>query len=249
MIFYDPTNSQGINSEIDRLCDSNDTAFPRLDKTAYANQALEELVAEAINAAGVWEYDDTNYTDLPKGTATLVEGQESYTFASQYLKVKRVKVKDVNGRWRPLKQVSEDDFDAKIMTIEQYYGLDNSGNPIKGIPLTYLILGDSIRLYPSPTATQVTLTNGLQVEFYRTAQLFTATSGTTADTTSPGLPSPFHNLLAYYAAIRYCVKYKQERVGLYQKKWDDGVVKLIKYYATRNPDRRKIMKPKKIKFI
>ena len=241
MIFYNATTRQAICSEIDRLCDSDDTAYPRLDKTARVNQGLEELVAEAISADGVWEWDDTNQTDLPVGTGTLQEAQESYSFASEYLKIKRIKIKDVNGNWQPLKQLDQQDLENSGVAIEEYFSAT-------GIPEYYDVLGDSIRLYPAPTATSVTLTNGIKVEFVRTALLFTAVSTTATDSTEPGLPSPFHVLLAFYASIPYCMTYKKDRVALFQKKWDEGVKKIKQFYSKRNPDRRDVFSMKPINF-
>ena len=247
MQFYDATNKRAISQEIDRLCDSDDTAYPRLDKTARVNDGLEEMVAEAISSDGVWEWDDTNRTDLPIGTGTLVEGQESYSFSAEYLKVVEIDILTTTaGLWRRLKQISRDDLDG--LSKEEYFGV-TSGNPAKGMPEFYDIEGDSIRLFPAPAATSVTLASGLRIQFKRTASLFTPVSTTVADTTEPGFASPFHVLLAYYAAIPYCMAFKKDRVALYEKRWDMGMKKFIKFYGKRNPDRRDVMTPKKELYI
>jgi hypothetical protein len=240
MIFYNATTKQGICQEIDRLCDSDDTSYPRLDKTARVNQGLEELVAAAISSDGLWEWDDTSQSDLPVGTGNLVEAQESYTFASEYLEIKRIKIKDVNGNWQPVEQIDQSDLDHVGVAIEEYFSAT-------GLPTHYDILGDSLRLYPAPTSTAVTLTAGIKVEFVRTAILFTAVSTTTTDSTEPGLPSPFHVLLAFYGAIPHCMTYYKDRVALYQKKWDDGKRELIKFFAHRNKDLRPVMTMASIK--
>lgn len=243
MIFYNATTKQGICQEIDRLCDSDDTNYPRLDKTARVNSSLEELVGEIISSDGVWEWDDTNQSDLPVGTGNLVEGQESYSFASEYLKVKRIKVKDVNGIWVLLRQIDQKDLEESGLVsgaIENLFGL-TSGNPNKGLPLYYDVLGDTIRLYPSPTSTQVTLTAGLKVDFVRTAVLFTAVSTTANDLTEPGLPSPYHLLLAYMAALPYCMSYKRDRVAVYTMKVTQMKAQLLKFFGKRNPNRRDVL--------
>src|SRR3990167_8472048 len=144
--------------------DADITSYPLAKVFRRFNMALEKLVGIAINTDGVFEYDDTNYTSLPVGTGTLVEGQESYSFASEYLKIKRVKVKDTDLQWRLLKQIDQSDLQASGMTIEEYFGLDSSGNPEKAFPTHYDILGDTIRLYPAPTSTSVTLTAGLKID-------------------------------------------------------------------------------------
>lgn len=248
MFFYDATNKRAICQEIDRLCDSDDTAYPRLDKTARVNDALEELVGDIISKDGTWEWDDTNQADLPVGTATLVEGQESYSFAAEYLKIKRLKIKDINGNWLPLEQLDQEDLRYQGFAVEQYFGLDSSGNPKKGLPLFYDILGDSFRLYPAPTSTSVTLASGLKVEFVRTATFFTAVSTTVADTKEPGLPSPYHILLAYMAALPYCATYKKDRVAWLMERITEMRKGLIDFYGQRNADRRPIMTTKSFEY-
>jgi hypothetical protein len=70
------------------------------------------------------------------------------------------------------------------------------------------INGDTIRLYPAPTATSCTLASGLRVSFKRAPDLFTV-----SDTTQqPGLPSSYHAILAYKAALPYAAIYKKDRV-------------------------------------
>ena len=190
----------------------------------------------------MWQYDDTNLTDLPRGTGTLVEGQQTYSFASEYLEVTMIEIKDVNGNWRRSKQIDHSDF-ADI-SLDEYFGVDSSGNPQKGFPYYYDILGDTIFLYYAPTSTQVTLASGLRVTFKRTADLFT-----TADTTqSPGLPSTHHVLLAYMAAQPYNMIYHPDRVPLVEKKINEMRVSLLAHYSRRNKDMRKIMTPKPILF-
>src|SRR5258708_4090301 len=111
MQFNSETNNQDLISEIHSLCDSDSTSYPINPMTRRINSALEDFVGKIINVDGTWEYDDTNYTDLPVGTADLVEGQESYTFASEYLKIKRMKVKTLQNKWRTLRQIDQQDFE------------------------------------------------------------------------------------------------------------------------------------------
>ena len=43
---------------------------------------------------GEWEYDDSNYTNLPEATADLVDGQRDYELPSTAQKIDRVEVLD-----------------------------------------------------------------------------------------------------------------------------------------------------------
>lgn len=239
MQFYDSSNKQGIAQEIDRLCDTTDTSYSRVDKTSRVNTALEELVGDIINADGTWQYDDTNHTDLPVGTATLVDEREAYSFASEYLQVEQISVKDADGRWHVLEPI--DFTELEDIAIEEYF-------EDKGMPTHYDILGDTIRLYPSPDSNDVTLASGLKVRFKRTASLFTVASDTSADTQEPGLPSTHHVMLAYMAAIPYCMTYKKDRVSLYQKKVDEMKKSLLAHYSFRHRRERKVMSTAPIRF-
>lgn len=236
-------SSQDLTSEIDLLCDSNSTSYPLADKVRRINYSLEELISEIINADGTWQYDDTNYTDLPVGTGSLVEGQESYSFAAEYLQIEAIEILSQDGlRFSRIKALDLNDLHG--IGPDDFFGTDESGNPNKGFPEFYDIHGDTFRLYPAPTSDNVTLTSGLKVWFKRTADLFT-----TSDTTQePGLPSTHHVLLAYMAAIPYCQTYKPNRVPLFEKKVDAMKKTLLKHYSLRERDRRKIIRPKSISF-
>ena len=216
------------------------------------NAALEELVGDIINADGTFQFDDTNQTDLPRGTGTLVEGQQTYTFASEYLQITMIEVKDSNGNWYKLKPLDQDDLGDR--SPDEYFGL-TSGSPTKGAVEFFDQLGDTIFLYPSPTSTSVTLSGGIRIWFKRTVDLFT-----TADTTqSPGLPSTHHILLAYMAALPYNAVYHPDRIPWLVKKIGSndprdphygGMRKsLIEHYAHREKTKRHVMKHKKIQHI
>lgn len=223
-----PGSGAGIVDEIDVLCDTDTTSYPLASKVRRINSAYEELIGEIINSDGTWEWDDTNHTDLPVGTADLVNAQESYTFASEYLEIRQVKVKDASGNWQVLRPIDYRDF--KDTAIEESFATT-------GMPQYYDIIGDTIKLYPAPATASVTTTAGLKIHFTRTADLFT-----TADTTqSPGLPSTHHVILAYMAAIPYCMTYKKDRVPLYQQKVQDMKRTLLLHYGRREKDVPKIM--------
>ena len=231
MQFYSTGNQHlSLTHEIWKLCDADITAYPLADVARRVNAGLEEAVAEIINADGAHEWDDTNHTDLPVETFTLVEGQESYSFAEEYLKIKRMKVKDLNGNWHPLEQLDQEDIKASGIAIEELYSAS-------GFPEYYDLMGDSFRLYPAPAAASMTLASGLKVEYSRTIDFLTG-----SDTSQePGIPSLFHIYLAFYAAIPYCMTYHKDRVSLYQIKWQEGIKKIKEHFGKRNPDHKQVM--------
>ena len=213
--------------------DADITSFPLARATREINASLEELVGDIINADGTWEYDDTNYTDLPRGTGLLIEGQEQYSFAAEYLQVTAIEILDTNSIYRRIKPLDHKELNG--LSPREYFGM-SGGNPVKGFPEYFDILGDSIFLYPAPAAaSNVTLTAGLRVWFKRTADLFT-----TSDTSqAPGLPSTHHVLLAYMAAIPYAMSYKKDRVGWLEKKVVEMKKTLLAHYGMREKTREK----------
>ena len=247
MIFYNDTTKQGICQEIDRLCDTTDTSYTRQAKTSRVNNALEEIVGEIINADGTWQFDDTNYTTHPRGKGTLVEGQEDYSFSSEYLQIEAIEILDTNTQYRRIEPL--DHKELKGQSPQEYFGVDSSGNPTKGFPEYFDQVGDTIRLYPAPTSTNVTLANGIRIWFKRTASVFTVASDTSADSTEPGFASPYHVILAYMASISYCMTYKKDRIALYEKKVDSLKKQIIEHYSNREKARpqRFIIKTKSYK--
>lgn len=234
MQFNSGTNS--IVDEIDSLCDSDSNSYPIADKTRRVNYSLEILVGDILAADGTWDWDDTNYTDLPRGTFDLQHGIGSYTFTSDYLEIKSIKVKDDGGDWNRVSPIDESFLPGDNQTVEEYFESD-------GLPRYYDKLGDTITLYPAPDSDDVTLSEGGKIEFSRTADLFT-----TSDTTKePGLPKPYHVVLAYMAAIPYCMKYKPERVAAYQQFVNEQRNNLLDFFGIRNKDLDSSMKPRGIK--
>ena len=219
------TNGEDLVSFINFLCDSNATSYPIADKVRNSNAALKELVAEIITADGNWQFQDTNIANLSEGTITLIASQADYSFNEEFLAVEQISIKDVNGNWRVLKHLDPREF--KDVAIEEYFAAT-------GLPTYYDVIGDTIFLYPAPIAANVTLAAGLKVRFKEDIDIFT-----TSDTTQePGIPSTHHSLVAYMASIPYCLKYKQDRVALYEKKVMDMKKTLIDIYVNRNKDDR-----------
>lgn len=248
ILFYNATTKQGICQEIDRLCDSDDTAYPRLDKTSRINQAYEEVVGWLINADGVWQFDDTNYTALPIATYTLTEGQTAYSIADKFLQIEEVDILTVGGTYKKIIPVDHTQFGLRKslvsgvrsgvsegISIEEFFGITSSNTP-KGMPTHYDKWEDSIKLYPAPAAASVTLAAGMKIYYKRTAQLFTAVSTTAADSTEPGFASPWHKILAYMAALPYCAQFKKDRVPWLMQEIATMRFELIAHYGRRQKD-------------
>jgi hypothetical protein len=201
-----------IVAEARALVDATSSSFPDATMLRRVNQAYEEVVGKLIALDRKWKFDDSNYSDLPIGTGTLVASQQDYAYDSALLSIERVEVKDNSGNWHKLEYIDE----AEITEALAEY-LETAGLPEK-----YALRANSIFLYPAPSAAACTLASGLKIYFQRTASLYTCTTYTAGvctagtyytGTREPGFASPYHVLLAYKAALPYALTYKKDRVN------------------------------------
>ena len=202
-----------------------------------------------INADGLWQFDDSNYTTTPTGVGDLVTGQNTYTFNDKFLSLLEISILDLNGVYRKIEPIDPSQLG---MTFEEYFNITFNGSTYtapSGFPNYYDKVGNIIKLDKAPVATSVTLSKGIRVRFKRTASLFTAVSTTVEDTTVPGFDSTFHPMLAYMASIPYCMTYKKDRVSLYDTTVQRMKKDLILASSLKERDIRKIMTMKKISYI
>lgn len=242
MQFYNTSNPENsLVHECWALVDADITSYPLATVTRRMNIALEELAGLIINADGTWQYDDTNHTDHPVGKGTLVEGQQDYSFASEYLQIEAVDYLGLDNVYHRLAPLDMHDF--KDQSPDEYFGM-TSGSPTTGTPEYFDANGDTIRLYPAPSATFCTLASGLRVWFKRAPDLF----ATTDTTQQPGLPSSYHSLLSYKAALPYAAIYKQDRVPYLRDTIATMTKELIESYCHREKSRPARMTMSEISF-
>ncbi len=223
-------NISDINSEARALVDADTISYPAADLLRRINASYEKRVAQIIAADGLWQFDDSNYTDFPIGTTTLVASQQDYAFDSSHLEIERVEVKNSDGIWQKLNPIDKSQISIALSEYQK----------TAGMPMEYDKQGNSILLYPAPASGSVTLASGLKVYFKRTASIFTSAEVTTG-TKQPGFASPFHSILSYDAAIPYAVSYKKDRVAALMAEADRLEKEMIKFYSRREQDRRKLL--------
>lgn len=223
--------------EIYALTDTDSTSYSAATMLRRINAVYEKVVGMLIARDGAWEFDDINFTDFPRGKATMVEAQADYSFDSSHLSIEEVQVLGSDGKWHKLTPVDKRDFDVPL---SEYFATT-------GLPTHYDKDGSSILLYPAPTASQVTLASGLQVHFRRTADKFTSAQVTTG-TKEPGFASPYHMVIAYGAALPYCMANKKDRIALYKREYDDLMKEILGFYSRREKDVRDIITTKNISF-
>ena len=65
-------NIADIQTETRALVDADTTSYPAPLLLIRNNTAYEEIIGDILEADGRWQWDDTNRTDAPQGTANLV---------------------------------------------------------------------------------------------------------------------------------------------------------------------------------
>lgn len=227
MIFNDATGGQGICQEIDDLCDSNTTSYPLVKKARRVGQALETLVSKIIKVCRNYPFDDENYTDIASGVITLSEGISKYTITDKFLEILEVKVKDSDGQWHIVKPTTQREEEQIMETLEAQTGL----------PTKYRVFGRTFKFSPAPTASAVTLTDGLKFTYSRTANLPVGDNSSGDNNIIIGIASPWHVTIAKMASLPYCKSYKKDRVQQLMIDIDNEMRDCLDFYANRQKDR------------
>lgn len=182
-----------------------------------------DVVTDIIRFNSNWEWDDTNKTDYPIGTTTLVASQRDYSLPTNFLKLLRVEVKDSAGNYQVVHQ-----FDEQQVPV----GLSEF-NKTDGLPLYYREIGNSIELYPAASATSTTLTAGLKVYYTRTQTEFTNADASV----SPGFAPQFHRVLSLMSAFDYASTKMTSNPNLItslKTRIDKMREDIKEYYSSRN---------------
>src|SRR3990167_4332676 len=232
MIYSNSSNKSGIMEDIDFLCDTTNASYSLANKTRNVNRAYEDVVRLIWECVDNWEYDDSNKTDLPIATTTLVHGQQDYALPTNAQKIYGVDVKDSAGNYQKLEPIKPSEMGIARTEYAE----------TKGLPTNYDLMGSSVFLYPPPSSADVTLAAGLKVYFDRTPTLFT-TASTTA---SPGFADPFHRILSYSAAIDYEKNpQKLQSFMIDRQRLIDG---LKRFYGVRNIEEPTVVNPASRKY-
>ena len=227
------------------LCDADTNSLTAANLLIFINKAYERITGKLITVTGnsPWPFGDSNYTAFPTYALNLTNSTAEYQIDSLTtpLTVMAVEVMDVNGNYYPLKPVTLRDIKESGVAQTEFYETD-------GKPIYYEKRENMVVLYPAPdNGVSVTLTAGLKIFFLRTADVFTSGQVSTG-TKEPGFPSPWHEILAYEAALMYCLKFKPERVNFLRSERDTREKELMAFMSMRSMDGRKILTPSEINF-
>lgn len=229
-----------LNTLARYLCDADTTTLTAANLLILINKAYERITGKLITATGnsPWPFGDSNYTAFPAYAMNLVNSQAEYQIDSltSPLAIMAVEVMDVNGNYYPIKPITLRDIKESGVAQTEFYETD-------GRPQYYEKRENIVVLYPAPdNGVNVTLTNGLKIFFLRTADVYTSGQVTTG-TKEPGFPSPWHEVLAYEAALAYCLNYKKDRVAFLLAERDKREKELMAFIAMRSVDERQILNP------
>jgi len=192
------------------------------DQTRNGNRWLDRAIGLILQADAKWEYDDSNWTDLPIGTTSLVANQKDYSISGAgFLKVLKAECKDSSGKWHPLTQID---------TTQRKRVLLDDPNETAGTPRQFDLRYNSIFLDPKPSYAS---SGGLKIYSQRICDYFVPT-----DTTKePGFAKPFHRLISYGIALDYAkantMVNKSAECKEAIKELEAG---LVEHYSNRNKD-------------
>lgn len=233
MVYSDTSTKQGLLQDCEQLVFGNygdiTTRSDRLyDFTARMNRSLDKVASKIMQVDGRWQWDDTNYTDFPVGTTTLVSGQADYTLDVTHLLIEKVTILDSTGNSHIIYPV-----DIQDPVMVQY--LQQPVVPTTGQPTYYDKKGGSIVLYPTPN---YGIASGLTVHYKRPASYFAYT-----DTTkTPGIPSIFHRYISLDASLDYAISKRltvKDDLAVLHKDMEDMIQE---HYQKRSKDEAKFIR-------
>lgn len=233
MQFSDTSNLLGLVQDTTFLLGGVDTTdFATKDRTRCINEHYRKVWQWIFEAYGGWRWDDTNQTDLPQATDSLVSGTATYALPSAALSIYAVETKNSSsGDFQKLIPYSAEEINRR-QSIDEFFESN-------GVPQYYRLVGDTIELFPAPNYAS---TGGLKVYFDRDISTFAST-----DTTkTPGFAAPFHRVLSIGAAMDFAVANGlNDKAANLASLYNDYEKRIKEFYSQRWRDRQ----PAKIKVV
>jgi len=223
------TEKPSLFEDVDFICGFADqtsgaTAYPYADRLRNTNKWLYKFAIEAWKADGSWTFDDSNYTDLPIATNSLVNGQSDYTLPTSLLKIERVSYKNASGDYVDLEYLDK-------------RTLPEIGNDDAGLPTGYYLIGNSIFLTPKPDTSLLTATAGLRIYFKREIKELTkADAGT-----SLGIPESFIDFVSNGVSREYCVRNDMVRLKVIDTDIERLKIEIKKFFSKRQTSKNERM--------
>lgn len=219
------TPKPSIIEDIDFQCASDSTTYPTADKLRAINKAIHYVTHLILEAQDEADFDDSNYTDFPIYTTSLVADQQDYALPDKTLKIQRVEISYDGTTWVKVEpfDIGESSQPTDATSVE---GDFSTSKPY------YDVRSNSVFFFPIP---QTNVTNGLKMWTLREPDEFTKT-----DTTQePGFAEAFHPLISYIPALEWLTAKKLNPEKQTQlREWIVNLVATLKtHYGSKNKDR------------
>lgn len=240
MQFSNTTSKDGLIQECEDLCGFSDAgisgdSYKLARFTSYLNQAYGVVLGWIFGVDKRWHFDDSNYTDFPFSTTTLVNNQRDYSLPDTLLNIRQIEVMDTAGKYNPLSLMSDEDYRRRYENQQEEAGM----------PSHYYLLGKSVVLYPKPSSTYATLSAGLRLTYDRYADYFLTTDTTQA----PGFAQPYHCVLYKLASLNYLEKNDMDRYNrVFNEIYADRIglkSQIEKHYMFRDANDKEQLKRKR----
>lgn len=163
---------------------------------ARLNRAFDHIMPLLLSYSDHIRWDDINQTDQPIGYVNIVLNQPDYKVATDgnaldIINITRVRI------YTSASSTTYVELEQMFINDERALEAMSPSLIPAGTPSHFLEFNNVIYLFPRPNYAS---TSGLELFFERQQVIFTSTGTSASVTTKPGIPSPFHELLALYAA-------------------------------------------------
>lgn len=232
MVFSDTTTKAGLIQDCEQGIFGNygeisGSPNKLYEWTVRLNRSLDKAVGKILGWDGKWQFDDSNYTDIPIGSTSLVSGQSDYTISVTHLEIIRVSILDSDGNVKILDSI--DELDDEMRTKLE--------STTTGTPTHYDKKGSSIILFPTPN---YSIASGLTVRFQRGPSYYVYT-----DTTkTPGFASIFHPYVSLDAKLGYAIDKQLPQAANLASSLAAMEEDMSKFFGRRAKDEPRRLKPK-----
>lgn len=199
---------------------TNSTTYAIAHKTRNVNARYRTILSWIFECYDGWQFNDSNQTDdVLYADQTLTSGTSVYALPASAIMVAGAEVQNTGGTWAKLKPITQEQIQTTAGSVAEFHD-------VSGVPLWYMLRGDSIDVRPAPNYTQA---SSLRVYFLQDAVSFAVT-----DTAKvPGFAAPFHRALAIGGALDWALVNKPEQVPILQGLWNDYEIRIKKFYSHR----------------
>lgn len=236
MIFNDETDYQGLCQDARQLVGlsvNDTTSLPTSTLLRSANHWKKRANQWIWENNGLWEYDDSNYTDFSIATTDLVSLQQDYSIPSTAQRIDRVEVLDSSGNYRKLQPIDKSMVGTSMSEFQDPDG-------VGGLPIYYDMVGNSIFLYPAPATSHVTTTSGLKLYFTREIEEFVITD----TNVEVGFLGDFDRIVSYGMALDFAtITGLTERATQFEKQIADMRASMQSFYGMRHRELKPRIRP------